>query len=412
MRTLIVNSMFANALYRTCADELGRIPDIDLTMLTVDAWRMNGRPMPFEELQTGSPYKTVIGAAGWKGKENRGFYRSGIARAFQLSKPEVLFIMEEPFSVFTTQLLVAKAVLAPHIPVVFFTWNNLSLTEFDYRPSIFYRNTSRFALKRMDYALTANKDGVKVLREFGFDRPAKVVGYGVDTQAYSAPRPERARELRGTLSISPGDLVIGYVGRLIEMKGVDLLIEAFAALQQNHPEQPMKLLLVGSGEAERDLLKLAQERGVSHLIRHVPSVEHADVPDYMHALEILVLPSRRVGMWAEQFGRVLVEAMAAGKIVIGSSSGAIPEVIGNAGFVFEENNTASLTFELNRAMMLTTSEKEVLAKLAGSRATRDYSWQRFASDAYEALAYCYAEKRRRGPLKREPRGPFQREPRP
>ena len=114
-----------------------------------------------------------------------------------------------------------------------------------------------------------------------------------------------------------------------------------------------------------------------------------DVPHFMHTLDILVLPSRRVGMWAEQFGRVLVEAMAAGKIVIGSSSGAIPEVIGNAGFVFQENNSADLAAQLQRVLELPEDEKKKTVEAARVRGTRDYSWQRFAGDAYEAIEYCY-----------------------
>src|SRR5436190_1140985 len=190
MRVLIVNSMFANRLYRRAADELGAFPDIDLTMLTVDSWTMNDRPMPFEELQVGSPYATVVGKVGWRGKENRGFYRSGIVRAFQLSQPEVLFLMEEPFSVFALQILSIRAILAPHIPVVFFTWNNLSLEKFDYRPGSFYRTVARWALPRMQFALTANNDGHKVLKDADFRGPIKTVGYGVDSNADSTPCPD------------------------------------------------------------------------------------------------------------------------------------------------------------------------------------------------------------------------------
>src|ERR1700679_553673 len=104
MRTLIVNSMFASTVYRRCADELGAITGIDLTMLTVDSWIMNGRNMPFEPIlpestdNIRSTYATVVGKAVWQGYENRGFYRSGIFRAFQISRPDVLFLMEEPFS--------------------------------------------------------------------------------------------------------------------------------------------------------------------------------------------------------------------------------------------------------------------------------------------------------------------------
>ncbi len=388
MRTLIVNSMFASSVYRRCADELGTIPGMELTVLTVDAWRMNGRPMPFDAIASSAPYATVIGEAGWRGYENRGFYRSGLRRAFELSRLDVLFLMEEPFSVFAAEILLAKAIYAPRTPAVFFTWNNLSLTEFDYSPSFFYRTVARQTLSRMHYGLTANFDGIDVLRRVGYKNPIRNIGYGVDTSSYSTPRPDRVCEIRTSLNISPEEIVIGYVGRMMEMKGVDLLIEAYARLKRDHPELRTRLLLIGSGEAEKTFLQMAETLGISSDIRHVPSLPHKEVPDYMHALDILVLPSRRKAMWAEQFGRVLVEAMAAGKIVIGSSSGAIPEVIGNAGFIFTENDSVALTSTLLQALILDTAARITLLEHAHERANY-FSWKRFANDAFEAIAYCH-----------------------
>ncbi len=393
MRTLIVNSMFANSVYRRCAEELGSIPGMELTVLTVDAWRMNDRPMPFDGVSSSSPYATVVGKAGWRGYENRGFYRSNIRRAFQVAKPEVLFLMEEPFSVFAAEILLAKAIFAPKIPVVFFTWNNLSLTQFDYRPSFFYRNIARQTLPRMQYALTANSAGIDVLKNAGFKDPIKTIGYGVDTKAFQTSHTDRVSEIRATLDIAPDDIVVSYVGRMLEMKGVDLLIDAYACLKLEHPNMRTKLLLIGSGEAEQSLLQLAREKGISSEIRHIPSVPHQEVPDYMHALDILVLPSRRKAMWAEQFGRVLVEAMAAGKIVIGSSSGAIPEVIGDGGFVFPENDSIALTARLYRALTLPLTDRELLLERAHARA-KYFSWERFARDAYVAIAFCYEDRLR------------------
>jgi glycosyltransferase involved in cell wall biosynthesis len=393
MRTLIVNSMFASSVYRRCAEELGALHGIELTALTVDAWRMNGRSMPFDDLSSSSPYATVIGKAAWRGYENRGFYRSGLRRAFQVSQPEVLFLMEEPFSIFAAEVLLAKAIFAPKIPVVFFTWNNLSLTDFDYRPSFFYRTIARQTLSRMHYGLTANMAGIDVLRSAGFENPIRTIGYGVDTVAYQTPRPDRVKEIRGALDISPEDIVIGYVGRMLEMKGIDLLINAYAGLKSEHPDLNTRLLLIGSGEAEQSLLRLAQERGIASEIRHIPSVPHKEVPDYMHALDVLVLPSRRKAMWAEQFGRVLVEAMAAGKIVIGSTSGAIPEVIGDGGFVFPENSSAALSASLHHALTLSPKDHALLLGRARARAEH-FSWQRFAQDAFEAISFCYENKAR------------------
>lgn len=378
--------MFANALYRRAADELGSLPGQELTMLSVDAWRMNGREMPFEPVLAGAPYATVIGHAGWRGYENRGFYRDGILRAMKLSRPEAIFLMEEPFSIFAAQVLSARALMAPSIPVVFFTWNNLSYEKFDYRPSIVYRSIARAALKRMQYGLTANKAGEELLQRAGFHGPTKTIGYGVDATIYGSARSENVAAIRKRLNLRPEDRAVGYVGRLLHMKGIDLLLEAHAKRKVH--ETGVKIVLIGGGEEETRLLQLANELGIQDDVRYVPTVHHSEVPDYMHALDVLVLPSRRVGMWAEQFGRVLIEAMAAGKIVIGSSSGAIPEVIGDAGIVFKENDSTDLALKLTEALTLSDQERDAL-RHRGYERVRHYSWSRFARDAAEALEYCH-----------------------
>lgn len=387
MRVLIINSMFVSAVYRRCAEELGKLPGVELTMLTTDYWYMNGRVMPLDPIPAEAPYHTVIGRGAWRGKENRGFYVSGLAKAFKVSRPDVIYLMEEPFSVFTLEILQLRALYAPDVPVVYFTWNNLSLEKFDYRPGFFYRNAAKYALPKMQYALTANTDGIGVLRGSGVTYPVRSIGYGVDTERYTVENTASVTALRQLHHISSDDRVIGYVGRMIHMKGIDLLIKAFASLRSR--EKNVKLLLVGSGDWQETLLEQARVAGIWEDVRHVPTVPHAEVPNYMHLLDILVLPSRRVGMWAEQFGRVMVEAMAAGKIVIGSTSGAIPEVIGDAGFTFEENDAADLERVIEHTLHLREEERKDLLSKAWYRSNIHYSWKRFAEDSYSALRETY-----------------------
>ncbi len=391
MRVLIINSMFVNALYRRCADELGRLPGVDLTVLTTESWVMNGKLMPLDTVDAQAPYRFIAASAGWKGKENRGFYTGGIVNALRISKPEVIYLMEEPFSVFATQILAIKRLICPTVPVVFFTWNNLSLSQYDYRPSIAYRSFARFNLRSLDHALTANTDGIQVLREFGYQRPARSIGYGVDTERYAQVDRDRVLEILNGLGIKADDKIIGYVGRLLHMKGLDLLVDSFSRLAPSDPK--LKLLIVGSGEAEPDIRKQIEAAGIARQVIQVPVVPHAAVPDYMHTINMLVLPSRRVRMWAEQFGRVLVEAMAARKIVIGSSSGAIPEVIGDAGFVFRENDAEHLTATLKHALGLSPDALSELHDRASRRALEVYSWRRFAESSLDAMQQALEGKR-------------------
>ena len=377
MRVLIINSMFYTSAYRRCADELGVQPEIDLTVLTVDGWIMNDRLSNTETLSENAPYSFIIGKALWKGKENRGFYISGLRCAFHLSQPEIIFLMEEPFSLFALQILFLKNLYSPNSKIVFFTWNNLSFSEFDYRPSVWYRMVSRWTLDRFDGALTANSDGITVLGNTGFAKPIEKIGYGVRTDRFIEHDNDRVEKLRAEIGITPDQVIIGYVGRLLRMKGLDILLEAFASLDNPN----LRLLIVGSGEYEQEFMEQAERLGIRDRIIHYPSVAHEDVPAYMQLINIFVLPSRRYRMWAEQFGRVLVEAMAAGAIVIGSDSGAIPEVIGNAGFVFRENNVVSLREALNNALALDSNARSQLLSIGRERASKEYSWERFATQA-------------------------------
>jgi glycosyltransferase involved in cell wall biosynthesis len=376
--------MFVSSLYRRCADELGALSGIELSIFMPESWRMNGTLLALDPPRVESPYAMLTGTVGWKGYENRGFYTSGLVRAFRQSKPEVLYLMEEPFSLFTLQVLSLRKLLAPNIPVVFFTWNNLSLKKFDYRPSVLYRTIAAWALPQFDRAVTANTDAIEVLRSSGFHRPARTIGYGVDTEAFSRSNPTRALELRRQLNLGADDRVIGFIGRIKLMKGIDLLVDAFAELVTKG-EKKVKLLIVGTGEYEQELQGLIERNGIAEDVRRVPNVPQAEVPDYMSLMDVMVLPSRREGMWTEQFGRVLVEAMAARTIVVGSTSGAIPEVIGDAGFIFQENNAADLAQTLNRALQMNPLERERLLKQAHQRATNEFSWRTFAERSREEL---------------------------
>ena len=388
MRVLLINSMFFNSVYRRCADELGKIDDIELTVLTVKGWEKNGKYREADPLQVASPYHFILGNTFWSGKENRGFYVSGLFRAFQIAQPEVIYLMEEPFSLFAIQVLTLRAILFPNTPVIFFTWTNLSLRQFDYRPSVWYSNVSRWVLPRMHYGLTANSDGIQVLREENFTAPTKIVGYGVDTNSFRLVSEDTKVSLRRRLGISDEATIIGFVGRMIWMKGLDLLLDSFARLKSNS-DKPLILLLVGSGKEETQILSRANEMGLSSSICHIASVAQTEVPPYIALMDILVLPSRRVGMWAEQFGRVLVEAMAARTLVIGSSSGAIPEVIGDAGFVFKENVVDDLYQVLSHVVNLPDIEKSRMLMIGEERAARQYSWKRFAEESAEAIRYVH-----------------------
>ncbi|MEM4972674.1 MAG: glycosyltransferase family 4 protein [Candidatus Hadarchaeales archaeon] len=120
-------------------------------------------------------------------------------------------------------------------------------------------------------------------------------------------------------------LKILFVGRITPEKGIDYLLRAVSLLKI-----PYSLTLVGDGRIDY-YQGLAQRLGCEATF--LGPADYEELPKIYHEHNVLVLPSITTPSWKEQFGRVLVEAMATGRVVIGSNSGAIPEVIGNAGYV-------------------------------------------------------------------------------
>jgi glycosyltransferase involved in cell wall biosynthesis len=175
--------------------------------------------------------------------------------------------------------------------------------------------------------------------------------------------------------------VVGYVGDLLPARDVPLLVDAVALCGT-----PAGLLVVGDGPSRPELERLAKKHGLHGRARFTGQVPHAQVPDYLNSMDVLVLPSRAVrnrylGIFqianAEQFGRVLVEAMACGKPVVGSSCGEIPNVIGDAGRVYPEGNREALAAVLE-ALCADEGLREGLGRAALARARACYEWRAIA----------------------------------
>jgi len=98
------------------------------------------------------------------------------------------------------------------------------------------------------------------------------------------------------------------------------------------------------------LRRMAEELGIADRVQWVNRIPSDQMPAFYRRLDVLVLPSRSLPNWKEQFGRVLIEAMSCGVAVIGSDSGEIPHVIGDAGLIFPEEDVPSLTAHLQRLL--------------------------------------------------------------
>src|SRR5213076_2282720 len=150
------------------------------------------------------------------------------------------------------------------------------------------------------------------------------------------------------------------------------------------PELPhyCRLVFIGNGPMKEQLAEQAQHLGVAERVIFKRGLPTYEIPREMQQLDALVLPSVTRPNWIEQFGRVLPEAMACETPVIGSSSGEIPHVIGDAGLVFEEGNVQELS-ECIRKLMDDPVLYEDLARRGRQRVLDNYTQERIAQKTHE-----------------------------
>jgi len=181
--------------------------------------------------------------------------------------------------------------------------------------------------------------------EFSVSKPHKIITIhsGVEIERYTNAE-VNVREKKIALGLNPESLTVGLVGWLLPIKGPMHLLKAMAQVWKSIPEP--ELVFVGKGELEDALRKQALEMGVADKVVFLGW--RGDVPEIMQILDILVLPSLNEGM-----GRVLVEAMAAGKPVVASRVGGIQDLIkdGENGLLVEPGDVNGLSRAITKLLM-------------------------------------------------------------
>ena len=200
----------------------------------------------------------------------------------------------------------------------------------------------------------------------GYSLPMRLIPLGVDVNHFY-PDSDAGRQTRRSLAWEEqGAPVIGYLGRLVPEKGLDLLMQVLESLQT-----PWRALFVGTGPMEAALRTWADHHPDN--VRICTTVKHNDVPQYLNAMDILCAPSQTMPNWREQFGRMLIEAFACGVPVIGSDSGEIPYVIRDAGIVVGEKDEQGWIQALTDLLESPLKRAE-LAAISLESAHSTYAW--------------------------------------
>lgn len=250
------------------------------------------------------------------GAIQRHFYVTRPSRWLERWRPDALFLEQEPFSVPALQW--GRA--AERLGIPWGVQGDENLDRPFPLPAVWIR---RWVMPRADFFAARSPAAAAMLGRWGARAPVAVVAHTIpEWQRGERPRNER--------------FTIGFAGRLVAAKGIDDLVAAARGL-----EFGFRLLVVGDGPLRGTLERADLGKGELELRTGMRS---DDMPDLYRQMDVLVLPSRTTPTWAEQFGKVLCEALLCGTPVIGSSSGEIPWVIetSGGGVVFPEGDVEAL----------------------------------------------------------------------
>ncbi|HLL78504.1 MAG TPA: glycosyltransferase [Ktedonobacteraceae bacterium] len=363
MRVLMLSKALVAGTSQRKLEELAKCPGVELTLVTPPYWQSDdGSRQTLERLYT-SGYEMIVTPMALNGNFHLHFYPQ-LGKILRRVRPDIVHIDEEPYNFATFHAMrLARKVGARSL---FFTWQNL------YRVyPLPFRIMEHYNYRHASAALAGNRDAAEVLKRKGYRGPISIIPqFGFDTDIYRRAQPRQPR--------SVGDpFTLGFVGRLVESKGLPTLIEALPLL----PDY-CRVTFIGNGPMRGALEEQAARLGVSERVAFRSGVPTYEIPAALQDLDALVLPSLTRPNWKEQFGRVLCEAMACETPVIGSDSGEIPYVIDAAGLVFPEGNAQ----ELSKRVQQLLDDPALYADLARKgrqRVLDNYTQEQIAHQTYE-----------------------------
>jgi len=366
VRLVVVSHACAVPPNQVLYAELERLTGWDMTLVLPRRWDTEFGPRAAERWPAFGGEIVPLPVIG-SGSVPRHVYGRGLSETLKRAIGGAMFVHHEPYGLATMQ---AFAVLGrTETTLGFYSSQNLAKR---YPAPVRWGERGVFA--RADYAVAATGAVVDVLRKKGYKGDANVLAMlGVDTARFR-PAPQR----------EPRELVVGFVGRLTFEKGVDVLLDALAQVK----DVPVSAIVTGDGPQRDALHEQARRLGISDRVSWAGYVPHERAEEAYAKVDVLAVPSRTTRGWAEQFGRVVLEALACEVPVVAAASGELPSLLAatSGGWTFPEGDARALAARLSELV----AQPEVLRAVgrAGRRVVDDrYSLARGA----EALA-CTIER--------------------
>ncbi|MGG6241157.1 hormogonium polysaccharide biosynthesis glycosyltransferase HpsO [Nodosilinea sp. AN01ver1] len=384
MRVLVLSHTYIVDLNREKLRALAQLSaDIEVVVGVPRRWQPGGvqnQLIVSEPLQEGNFRVQPLGNLS---QNNQGLLTFGpdLIQLLRQFRPQVIQVEQGSRALAYAQTITLNRLLGLGAKNVFFTWWNLP-----YQLRFPISALEAYNLRHTHGLVVGNQDGADILRDRGYTAPYQVMPQlGVDETLF---RPQPQPDLAAALDIPSDAFVVGYCGRFVPEKGLLTLCDALATLRDR--PQRWVWLLVGRGELRDRIQSKADGLGIGDRLRWVTDIPHDQIPHYINLMHTLVLPSETTDQfktltatgWKEQFGHVLIEAMACAVPVIGSDSGEIPHVIDQAGLVFPEGNAPALAEHL-RLLLENPEQRQSLAEAGYHRAMSHYTNRALAKQLLE-----------------------------
>lgn len=259
--------------------------------------------------------------------------RRWLARVLNEIRPDCIWLQQEPVEKLSLQVL-AHYQADPRPVIASAVCENMFR-----RRNPIKRLGRRRRWQRLDSLLATATPSITAIQNAGMPThvPATALVAGMEGPP-SNLAPLDLNTLQIGIATKPDDFVVGFAGRIVEQKGWQVLLQAVARLPAT-----FKVAFAGCGDQSGELERLALEVDLRGRVAVAGSLPKDQLWRFYRAVDCVAVPSMTRPKWKEQFGGVLADAMAVGVPIIGSDSGAIPEVIGSAGLIVPEGNVQSLS---------------------------------------------------------------------
>ena len=195
----------------------------------------------------------------------------------------------------------------------------------------------------VDGVFTVNNEGTEIYKSESFNNVVRLpLGFDPDIFKIDNNARENIRN-RHNINVP----VIAFFGRVCHEKGVHILISALSQLMQYNWVLMIDEFTIYKNKYNETIQQLLETTGIFDRVIFI-NPNHHEIAGYMNAADVVVMPSISTPRWVEQYGRVAPEAMACGKKVIASNSGALPMLLAGHGVLIKEGSIESLKIELER----------------------------------------------------------------